>query len=363
MSVRLRTAVTAALLLLSFAGSAFSQQHRHALGLYGGGSVFGDFTPYGGIPIDFANGWIGGLRYDRWIDHGRFGVRLDTWYMERDMVRPHGDFNLYGGTVGFVARLFDPAPDRVIAPYALAGLGVVRFDAAFHPPYYYPEDPTHEPILTLGLGADFGRGGLGVQVEVAEQVILDSPFTNGPETASGPVHHGVVSVALQRRWGRVTGRPVVVAAPEPPVAVKSAPTPAPAVPERPAEPAAEQEPVQEETFVKAREPVQAPEPAHSASARTLYTVQVAASLYRVPAEQLAEQLRRAGLPVWVSQVQVEGQTFNRVRVGAADNRLTAVRLGERLQREYRVPVWVAPIEDPGAIMQDMIERTRKFVGH
>lgn len=93
----------------------------------------------------------------------------------------------------------------------------------------------------------------------------------------------------------------------------------------------------------------------------LYTIQVGAFLTEASARSVAEQLERAGMPTWTVSVTVRGRTFHRVRVGASPSYTEARALGERIRREHRRPVWVAPVEDPAALPQNAVARTHALV--
>lgn len=94
----------------------------------------------------------------------------------------------------------------------------------------------------------------------------------------------------------------------------------------------------------------------------LYTVQVAAFTERAAAEELEEQLRREGLPVWTSVTEQAGQTFYRLRVGVVPTISDARRLGRILTERYEWPVWVAPLTPADRLPADAVEDTRRVLG-
>jgi DedD protein len=70
-------------------------------------------------------------------------------------------------------------------------------------------------------------------------------------------------------------------------------------------------------------------------------VQVGAFAESRAAEQLAESLRGAGLPVYVSpSAAAEGQQRWRVRVGPVATREEADRIASRLKTKEKLPTWV-----------------------
>jgi cell division septation protein DedD len=71
------------------------------------------------------------------------------------------------------------------------------------------------------------------------------------------------------------------------------------------------------------------------------SVQVGAFAESRAAEQLAESLRSAGLPVYVSpSAAAEGQQRWRVRVGPVATREEAERIASRLKTKEKLPTWV-----------------------
>jgi septal ring-binding cell division protein DamX len=97
------------------------------------------------------------------------------------------------------------------------------------------------------------------------------------------------------------------------------------------------------------------------SPASLYTVQVAAFLSADSARIWSDRLGRAGLPVWTTTAEVAGRTFYRLRVGAHPDIAGARRLGDRIRRELRWPVWIAPVERQATIPEDVVARTRALV--
>lgn len=137
---------------------------------------------------------------------------------------------------------------------------------------------------------------------------------------------------------------VRAATPEPP---PDATDPAdPADPARPGEPAADRV-VSEAT---------------AAGGAQLFTVQVAAFTSAESAELWTERLGRVDLPVWTSVAELGGQTFYRVRIGAAPTAAEARRLGESLTARYRWPVWVTPLTPADRPPEGVEEHTRRLTG-
>lgn len=94
----------------------------------------------------------------------------------------------------------------------------------------------------------------------------------------------------------------------------------------------------------------------------LFTVQVAAFVNADSAAAWSERLGGRGLPVWVTETTQGGRTYHRVRIGAVARLGEARGLGERIQNELRMPVWVAPVEPTTRIPADLVQRTLEHLG-
>lgn len=94
----------------------------------------------------------------------------------------------------------------------------------------------------------------------------------------------------------------------------------------------------------------------------LYTVQIAAFTDPASAEELEEQLRSEGMPVWTSVTEQGGRTFYRLRVGVVPTVSDARRLGSILTERYDWPVWVAPLTPADRLPANAIESTRRVLG-
>lgn len=155
-------------------------------------------------------------------------------------------------------------------------------------------------------------------------------------------------------------------APEPP--------PPPSVPEAPAAPDAPADTL--DVPVDTMEPAIPPGPsrpghpdagevlpdAGAAEGEGLFTIQVAAFTDPASAELWTDRLSGHGLPVWISIAERSGQTFHRVRIGAAPTVGEARRLGEMLSERYQWPVWVAPVTPVDRPPQGAVETTRRLIG-
>ncbi|HEX7050043.1 MAG TPA: SPOR domain-containing protein [Longimicrobiales bacterium] len=402
-----RTLASAGLLLLLVSAPLSAQTHVGALGVYGGASRFSDLAPNDPIETRLATGWLAGLEIERWLGSGRVGLRIGGDYAEREMETGDGsDFNLYSGNAALLFRLLPPDPGRTIAPYVAIGGGALHVNSGLGPSLAanFYQDPVTRPTALIGLGADlFPRNSAGLRLEAADRVIIESPFGD-PATGRSirPVHHGVVRLAVQLRFGQLPSQPRVLAFER----QEPEPVPEPPAAEPPVmEPTTTEPPAAEPTLTPEPEPT--PEPTPSPSAPTLdsvaavvaantaelarlraqvtdlgraleqqrragavervaaqpttsrmYTVQVAAFNDANSARLLADRVRRSGIPVWVSQVALNGRTYHRVRVGALPSRSEAVQLARRIRRDYALQVWVAPISRSDHPPADAVATTR-----
>ena len=381
----LTTLAVASFALLS--GTPLSaQNHREALGLYGGGSWFSELSPSEAIDTRFETGWLAGLHVDHWPGSERVGFRVGASFADRRLETGSlSPYKMYSGELDLLVRLLPAEPGRFLAPYIALGGGVMYMDAAndanpAQDDYY--EDPKTLPIASIALGADlFASSTVGLQIEVADRVLPESPFGDPAlEREFRPVHQVVGRVALMFRTKRTASPPPVLAAPRPARRDTATVTAAEVRAAEPAEPqtaeptagAATPEPV---TPVEPATPdpvvpaAAAPEPARAADAPApravatgpLFTVQLGS--YRDPtgARALADRARNLGLPVWISTVTVRGATFHRVRVGATPSRVEAMELARRLQTWLQLEGWVARVEPPDAPTEETIAATRAAI--
>lgn len=412
MRVSCRSLASAGTLLLLATAPLFGQRYRTGIGVYGGGSWFTDLDPDAAVDTRLATNWNAGVQLEGWL--GRVGLRLTGEYAERGLkdVDTH-DFRLYAADLSLLVRLLPAGVDRAVAPYIAIGGGALQLDSRTgpDPTIGYHSDRAIKPVATVGLGADFQTASpLGMRLEVADRVLIESPF--GDPNASGfhPAHEVIGRMALQLRLGRLSSSPRVLAvrpprtrvAPPPPAPRESQPPrepeppPPPQPPQPPEQAPSAPEPALERLTtrldsvaamveahtedlmrIQARLAVldqklerqstavatAAPRPAPTASrGNRLYTVQVGAYRDRRAAEQLVARIGQGNLPVWVSQATVNGRTYYRVRAGALPNWNQAVQLAERLGRDHKLKTWVAPISPSENLPPDAVSATRAALG-
>lgn len=91
---------------------------------------------------------------------------------------------------------------------------------------------------------------------------------------------------------------------------------------------------------------------------TLYAVQVGAFVRGRNATDLRRRLEEAGLPTWTPTARVDGRSFRRVRVGAAETVTEARNLARRLRDRFGTDFWVAPVPPGEELPEGVIESTR-----
>ncbi len=376
----LTTLATAGFLLLN-AGTLSAQNHRQALGLYGGGSWFSELSPSESIETRFETNWLAGLNVDQWAGNGRVGLRLGASYADRRLeTGSRSPFKLYSGELALLVRLLPAEPGRFFAPYIAAGGGVIHSNSpqgANPARDDYHKNPVTRPIASVAAGADlFASSPLGLQIEVGDRIFIKSPFGDPAATEGlSPVHQVVGRLAIMIRTGRTSTPPVLAAAPRPtPEPEPEAPAPVrfASTDERP-EPVAPQpcactdDIAALEARVDALERALAQRTAPTApttsivASERLYTVQIAAYVDATAASTLAERARTLGAPVWVSTVTLGGRTIHRVRIGASPSRVDALELARRVQAQLQIQPWVTHVEPPDAPSDDAVSATRAAI--
>ncbi len=384
-----------------------AQNHREALGLYGGGSRFSELSPSATIETRMEDGWIAGLHVDRWVAGGRAGLRWGGSFAERRLATGSGAlYRMYGGEIAILFRVLPARPGRFLAPYIAAGGGVLHIDAAngANPADDYHVDPVTRAVASIGGGVElFASSPVGFQIEVADRIVPKSPFGD-PAATSGfnPVHQAVGRVALMIRTGRTATAPAIAAAQRPArdtataaPELMAAPDSAAAAPEPAAEPAAPEPAPAPEPVAR---PTDAPVPADPGAPRPctcvddaaretraapatpelrgaaspvapgdtlpgrLYTVQLGAYRDSTTARIVADNARIYGWPVWISNISRDGTTLYRVRAGVLRSRADAVILAGLLRLSVGIRGWVAPVEPPDVATDEMVARTRVAMG-
>jgi cell division septation protein DedD len=331
-----------------------AQTYSSVLGVTGGWSTAGDLTP-GLTETTLEDGWTAGAQLETWA--GRYGVRLNATYAERNVVGSTRSFQVATADLGLMFRLAPSDRDRVVAPFAGIGVGPVfyRADEGGAPlgDGDYGADPVIRWMLAPSVGADLlTESPVGVRFEIADQIVFPS-IGESPEASGLPrVHNPGVRVALQVRFGRPAAPLVAVVPPAPASPARTAeaapapaPTPVPAAAPAPAPAAA---------------PAPAPAPTLGGQGR-LYTAQVGAFADAATARAWAGRLEARGLPVWLSEATLGGQRLIRLRVGAVDSPEDAQLLATRLQRDFGYEAWIDGVVAGETLPADAIVATLRYL--
>lgn len=182
-----------------------SRPYRSALVLTVGGSVHGDLTPGISATTRLEPGWVLGLQYEHWFGRGRTGVRVNTLFTQRMLDDPvWHDYNIFMGDIDLMVRLLSLDDDRVVAPFAVLGIGATHYGTvAGSAPIAggrYGENVVRAHILAA-LGFDIATTtSTGIRVEAGDNIVL--PALGYSPTVSGfpLVHNLVVTLGFQWRW-------------------------------------------------------------------------------------------------------------------------------------------------------------------
>jgi opacity protein-like surface antigen len=206
-----RTRIAAALLgALLAAPAARAQDYSGAVGYGGGGIWFGDFNEQG-PSLALQSGWLATVHAEQYLGRGRIGARLGAAFTQRpfDAAGLARDINtwLFDGSL-----LLRPLPldrRRSVVPFLSVGAGVVSYGFGEGRPVVfeesgavYPGDTDRRLTVVGGLGVDFvprfslWGTPLGVRLEAADHVALESPFQTPDGDPLGPVHNVRVTLGL-----------------------------------------------------------------------------------------------------------------------------------------------------------------------
>jgi cell division septation protein DedD len=113
-------------------------------------------------------------------------------------------------------------------------------------------------------------------------------------------------------------------------------------------------------------PAPAPAPANPdaaalASARTVFTVQVAA-LSPEQAKWWVTELGRQGIPAYTTSATVAGAAVTRLRIGAATSSGDARMLADKIHEKYKWPTWITTVDDRTALPANALTASKGYVG-
>jgi hypothetical protein len=199
-------------LLASAAGRAGAQSHTASVGYGGGGIYFGSFNEGSGSDLVLDPGWLATAQVDWWPGSRRIGGRASGAFTQRPLATS-GDVRsintwLFSGDL--MLRLLPATEARRVSPFLSVGAGVVSYglgdgDALDLPAEnaIYPGDTDRRFAAAAGLGFDVMPRGLswfgtpvGLRLEVADHLVLESPFIDPEGGHYGPVHNIRASLGL-----------------------------------------------------------------------------------------------------------------------------------------------------------------------
>lgn len=206
-----RTRIAAALLgALLAAPAARAQDYSGTVGYGGGGIWFGDFNDQG-PPLALRSGWLAAVHAEQYLGRGRIGARLGAAFTQRpfDAAGLARDINTWLFDASLLLRPLPVDRRRTVVPFLSLGGGVVSYGFGEGRPVVfeesgavYPGDTDRRLTVVGGLGVDvvprlslFGTP-LGVRLETADHVALESPFRTPDGDALGPVHNVRVTLGL-----------------------------------------------------------------------------------------------------------------------------------------------------------------------
>jgi hypothetical protein len=113
------------------------------------------------------------------------------------------DINTWMLDASVIARLLPPAEDNVVNPFLSAGGGLVSYGLGRGGQIFFPEAGVSYPgndqvrwAVVGGAGLDITPAGfrvgstpLGIRLEVADHVVLRSPFRGMDDERLGPIHN------------------------------------------------------------------------------------------------------------------------------------------------------------------------------
>jgi hypothetical protein len=194
-----RPLAAAALAALLVPGLAAGQDHRFGAGFNTGGIYFTQLNPSPGS-INGAAGrdltmdpsWVVGLQFERWYGSGRLGARLNGAFTQSGMEVPGRsprDIGYWLADASLLLRFLAAEPDRGVAPFLSAGVGVVKYklgdgDVLQYTPSASVFDGDDSPRLAVagGIGFDIRTGWnwddepVWVRLEGTDHIALKSPL-------------------------------------------------------------------------------------------------------------------------------------------------------------------------------------------
>jgi hypothetical protein len=200
--------------LVLAASPSLAQDHTTAAG-YGIGFIRpGALNPGApGAELALDAGWVATAFGETWhVADGRMGARLNGAFTQRPLQvgEEARDINTWMLDASVIVRLLPPAEENVVNPFLSAGGGLVRYGLGRGAQLFLPEagvtyagDDEVQWALVGGAGLDItppgfrlGAAPLGIRLEVANHVVLRSPFRGADDERLGPIHNIRAGISL-----------------------------------------------------------------------------------------------------------------------------------------------------------------------
>lgn len=179
---------------------------------YGAGYIqFASFAESGDVDLGLESGWTAVWHADRWF--GRWaGIRAAGLYTRRPLEFPAAtrDIDVWSVEGDLLLRLVPAAEGRSVMPYLLAGGGSIWYRLGEGPTVrlagtdvIYDRDEQRQWLVSVGGGLDIYPGWtwrdnqLGLRLEVADHVVLSSPFRVSGAGDPDPSHNIRATVSIQ----------------------------------------------------------------------------------------------------------------------------------------------------------------------
>jgi hypothetical protein len=187
-----------------------AQGYSGVVGYGGGAAWFGDFTE-SGPALALDDGWLAHAQGEYFMAGGRLGARLGAAFTQRPFQAPDRarDINTWMFDAAATLRPLPLRRGSAVSPFLAAGVGVISYGFGEGTPVefegadaVYPGDTRRQLTAVGGVGLDLVPRfslfdtPLGLRLEVADHVALESPFESLDGEAHGPVHNVRVTIGL-----------------------------------------------------------------------------------------------------------------------------------------------------------------------
>lgn len=199
MMKRFARPLAALALAAALPAGAAAQDHRNGAGFYAGGVYYTQLNPSPGTinglsarDLTLDPSWLIGLQFEQWWGSGRVGGRLNAALTESGLEVPGRsprDIGFWLADASFLLRFLSAQPDRSVAPFISAGVGVVKYklgdgDVLQYTPSgaVFDGDDKARFAVNGGIGFDIRTGWswdgdpIWVRLEGSDNIALNSPL-------------------------------------------------------------------------------------------------------------------------------------------------------------------------------------------